>query len=747
MKRLKYLGAVVLTALIGLCACSSDSTSSAPASKSQGLKVNLTIGNGGVTRAAEPTDLGGFARENAIDGEKLYAVVFDTQGKFSKTYAITDYNAADGSCSFTLDAAGAYYGYIVANTSKGTALQGLSAGTSTEDDFYNIVEDTDPGASLAASTHFLMISKRTLFDVDGENATTLDPISLYRAVARIDIDVTAIPGLEITEVTVENRYIKSLLVRGTSPDPLTTATDTKVYTRGTGAGQVDAIAAGPSATALVTDQQWQGVIYGYENTGTNTIVKITHTMNGVASTTTVDFSAYNSGAGMALKRNNIYTVKLTDGAGDGTLRDINATILVTDWDESTSLKYTELTDNAKPDFKVVSSHSASVYGADGDAATKLNPGKVLAKKSDATTEIELEVTSNGKVASVVSFLDKNGSPYDFTGAGGDITQTGATTLVDGKIVQNFTITIPQDVVTAMSTTDYLTFKVNNVFNDTPTASREFVVSQRDIKMNPLWYVAEYNMLNTKTGDAYDMASTENAGYFFSWSDAMTAFAAQTASYSDYKTADKTITGYEGTWHLPVPSELLCIVPGNEESIWNLDNGSGTYKATNQTVIFGYSTETKAGISEASYWKKISDTEIHAIRFLGTSYCSAWKYELLGGWTNANYGYLRISATLIEVENSESAVATWYTTNWSGVTFGNDEFAGAVQRTFYARGWLPHNSGPTANGNQGALGYYWSTSTSTNSSKSFFLYLLSGAAYVSGSYDNSYGSSIRLFRDN
>ena len=269
MKILKYISAFAVLALLGLSSCTTDVlTSNNSASQGKGRKVSLTLGSTAKTRSA---NLGGFDREKAIDGTKLYAVVFDQQGKFVETIAIADYDSSDGSCSFTLSDAGVYYGYIIANTSKGTDLSGLTAGTSTEDDLFNIIEDTDPGADLASSTNFLMTSKRTLLDVDGDADTSLGTITLTRAVVRIDIDATAITGLAITKVEVQSRYKKSLIIRGNNPDDATltaaTPTDTKTYTRGTNAGEVPALDGTSTGQnhALVTDREWQGVIYGYEN--------------------------------------------------------------------------------------------------------------------------------------------------------------------------------------------------------------------------------------------------------------------------------------------------------------------------------------------------------------------------------------------------------------------------------------------------------------------------------------------------
>lgn len=255
---------------------------------------------------------------------------------------------------------------------------------------------------------------------------------------------------------------------------------------------------------------------------------------------------------------------------------------------------------------------------------------------------------------------------------------------------------------------------------------------------PLWYMADYNMAS-----ATSMASTDNAGYFFSWSDAMSNFAASTTSYSTYTCAGKKING--DSYHLPVRAEWWGISPGHNSdnsSLWTYDNGSGTYKSNYITPVWGYNSTTKAGVAESSYWKRISSTEVHAIRFLGTEFCSAWKYIKTGN-------SMIICATLIDkVENSSSAASTWYANNFSSVTFGDNESIGAVQRTIYARGDRS-GSGDAATNWANRYGYYWSA-TEVNSSDAYGLHInpydAGGGTFVRD-YTKSMGGSVRLFRDN
>ena len=227
---------------------------------------------------------------------------------------------------------------------------------------------------------------------------------------------------------------------------------------------------------------------------------------------------------------------------------------------------------------------------------------------------------------------------------------------------------------------------------------------------------------------------------------MTNFAASSTSYSSYTNASKSISGQSGTWHLPVQAEWHSIVPGANTNIRDFVSSSNTtaYKSAYITPKWGYNSTTKAGVSESSWFKYVSATELHAIRFLGTDYCSAWKWV----WSGST---LTISATLIgSVANSESAASSWYSSNWSSVTWGNNDSKGAVQRSFYARGYagssiLSSGTASSASDAAASYGYYWSA-TENISSNAWFLYFVSGHAFVSPK-NKSYGFSVRLFRDN
>ena len=311
-------------------------------------------------------------------------------------------------------------------------------------------------------------------------------------------------------------------------------------------------------------------------------------------------------------------------------------------------------------------------------------------------------------------------------------------------ISGSTVTVPTNGVGASSATIRLTCDANDYYNTAYTDYELTINAAVDIEMNPLWYVAEYNLASNGSFE-----TANNAGYYFTWGSAMN-YAAQSSSYNVYKTASK---GPNNMWHLPIEKEWFSIVPGeNNTYIETFDSGSGTYKNAYIQPVWGYNSTTKnPGILESSYWKRKSATELHAIRFLGTEYCSAWKYEWIGSFTSSNYGYLKISATLIgNIEDSQAAASTWYTNNFGTVYWGNDDSKGAAQRIFYALGYRINGNGDgtTPQLYQGEYGYGWSaTERPANDTRAWAMVFTNGRAAIhSSSFAKGYAWAVRLFRD-
>ena len=248
--------------------------------------------------------------------------------------------------------------------------------------------------------------------------------------------------------------------------------------------------------------------------------------------------------------------------------------------------------------------------------------------------------------------------------------------------------------------------------------------EQDVWKNPLWYVAEKNVKYTQASGTFNgsgsfsFETADNAGFLFGWTTALKYFtttsnrsAATPSPYDGYKKGTGCVIS---GWHLPSASEISSIFPGyfrgfaNEGSIF--ENKEYIYKSNLVKANFGYNYETKTiGVVDNSYWHKVSNIEIHAIRFLGTPYCSAWKYL----WTTSpTASTLIVSATLIDpVANDATGLAAeiWYNNYWPQIYFGNDPSKGAVQRTFSGIGSNSNSNEPTKNSGNYVI-YYWTSSS-------------------------------------
>ena len=251
---------------------------------------------------------------------------------------------------------------------------------------------------------------------------------------------------------------------------------------------------------------------------------------------------------------------------------------------------------------------------------------------------------------------------------------------------------------------------------------DLTLTNKDVRKNPLWYVAEYNV-NYDGSSSYSWATTPDEGYYF--------------NYTDAKTAAKMFDG----WHLPTYGDWLSILPGNETNIFSFDDGTGSYKENYQLTKFDYSDITKSGIVESSFWKQISSNEMHALRFLGTYYCSAWKYVI-------NNNMLTIYSTLVgNITNTSEDASEWYAENWDKIFFGNNEAAGAVQRCFYIGGIRQGGSGNKESGvtEYNSSGRYQCSSISGDKIVTFAIN--ASTAYVLTTTGVDYGRHTRLFRNN
>ena len=324
-------------------------------------------------------------------------------------------------------------------------------------------------------------------------------------------------------------------------------------------------------------------------------------------------------------------------------------------------------------------------------------------------------TTNTDGGAGFSVSSSDNTKVSATVSGGVVTVRG-----QGSAGQSATIT-----VTSVETDNY------NAASASFTAQVEGLAAT----MNPLYYVAEYNV--TGAPGSYVMGTQNDDNYFYIYSNAVAAGTA--------------IAGY----HLPSQAEWLSIIPadwyGHSETI---PNYSGARTST-VNEAFGYNATTKAGMQEKSYWWKVSSTEVRAIRFIGTDYCSAWRYVWAGtsGNNDGENGYrLEVSSCMIDCcLDYDEAIALYNSgTGWAAP---NIDFNGAgttpfyaQNRRFYARGNRATGQGSAAAATRGAgqNGYFWSSTTGGDGA--WNMHFLSGYAHL---YTDSqaFPFSVRLFRDN
>lgn len=738
MKQYIKTGLLFLTMTLGLASCSNDvflgSKEGPKDDTASGPRVKFTIDAGrAATRTAVTPSLQGFAREKTITPANSYAVVFRPNGTFYKAYVLS-YNTEDPENPyyyFDVENGGYYYMYVVANTSLNLTDQSTNPITDAAS-LFNLIETTDPGADKQASTGFLMTSAKTLVDVDGSEDTQIGEVTLTRAAVRFDIDATAITGFVIKSVDITNRYKTTRLARSggsTSMDGLTKAAATETYTRGTGSDQVDASGeyVEGTSTYYVDDQQWLGVIYGFENYSDDDVTSVTihGTLQGIKIDHTVSF---NDGVAITKpKRNTIYTVKLTaNGSGLG-VGDINSDILVKDWTGMETIVYGDLNDYTKPSFKVTSTQSAKDYPLDGDAATKTNPGSIIVRKSTAS-EITLRVTGQN-IGSTLSCMGHyvKASDATVTATGVTITPGEVTNDGSGNIMQDWTISLTDDAMTGSG--DYLTFKLANKYNLT-TAYRDFrIVTTPKL---PIEYVTPYNMA-TATAFATDNNASSSA--YFCWNNSSASSGgvgtvAWTSAKANIQNFIKgtAVPGY----HLPSKAEWCSVIAPNYAQTTSSTDGtmSGTngeritYKVGQHT---GLTEQVAWGVTntDGTYAYEVSETfyndyncpndAAHAaigygLRFkTGTStngeYTCAYRYEYKDADASVGGGAsLTVKVVYVGADQSVT-IATISDEAW----WTNPDYTLVLP----ACGYLPytspadHNPGYYSSASSQTIGYYWS----------------------------------------
>lgn len=315
---------------------------------------------------------------------------------------------------------------------------------------------------------------------------------------------------------------------------------------------------------------------------------------------------------------------------------------------------------------------------------------------------------------------------------------------------------------------------------TKTDGGTLIGKSQNYRKNPLWYVAEYNLNSDLT---FNTTAGTSQGYLFQWNTGTYSvmnlgFTANTTGYDGYALPNPAKTVSNGeigvTWHVPTAMEFYSILPSDYTASKYIFTSNSTYGIAPATIIsefpctFGYNNDTKYGVGNTSnpvtptgtsynsYWSTYTTNSWvrYAIRFLGTDYCSVWKYH----YVDYNTGTCRlvISSKLINKNDVEttSQMAAKITEITNG-SYDWTEQAGCIVRNFYACGFCqnaqqnsPGQTRPNSEGN------FWSTTkSSSNASNSIFMrvYTENTSGVGNGTYvgpvGTSHGFSIRLFRDN
>lgn len=853
--------ASALLMLLGLVSCTSEAVTGHSSDSTKGearqVRFALNMGGQGTTRATatDATAVTAQKRENTIT--KLYAVVFTpdaanqlTAGSFSKTYEVTltdmatlnadpdNTNQIYNEGTFTVDEAGLYYMFLVANPGEAleknlTNADGATNALTTAkavSDFYNLVEsDQNPVGN--AATGFLMTSKMIQLDIKGDAETDLrgTEISLTRAAARFDIDASALGSdFVLTSVKFNNRHPKTVLVNTGTNEDATVGESSSSATAPT----YNKPASLPAATATMPADPseylsayvWKGGIYGYENhvnaqanvdggseanagDGITQLI-VSGTYKGIAVSQTVDFWSKEKVAGsdpveytyttIPVNRNTIYTVKLLPKATPDQYAPFAYTIGVADWKEGETIVYKgsdlaqpytpelvsitrevwDETNNEWTSEKSLNLSTISLNVTDNGEARTVDAKKTFIGRKTCRLAIKVKTGTSGcnilcpelseeLAGATSSYLDTNPA---VTSKKGDVkgffeTEQSSPECeyddADGTMYQTWYVQISGD----NAFNQEFNFTLTNQLNSQNAYIAHFQLRVLDPKLNPLWWCGEYNL--NQSMNAFDKRTNVSQGYLHSWSLIMSSnFAFQASSYNDWKTfaestnALRTIEGV--VWHMPTLEEFRSIFPmkslrvglysTTEYPAANLTAPSTSDIITEQSCVFGYDATTQLGLTGKSYWGPTSTTVRYAIRFIGTNYCSAWRYEYLD-WNTTN-ARIVVSSRLIdriELEDAETLASemkkmssTEVVEYWSDANLTDN--VGGVKRVFYACGY-GSTSGMAAPGTDSNMRCCYWTATAVNASTAYHLEIDQSAYSIYwDTYGVNGGFSVRLFRD-
>jgi hypothetical protein len=225
-------------------------------------------------------------------------------------------------------------------------------------------------------------------------------------------------------------------------------------------------------------------------------------------------------------------------------------------------------------------------------------------------------------------------------------------------------------------------------------------------INPLSFVAEYNVNPAGNGFVTDLTACDVSGYF-TWDN----------------TGTINISGY----HLPSIEEWYGIVPkrGSNVTYVSFKAESSHYGISENVIVQGES------ISMTSDFYNTGNDVSYALRYKGTDMVSAWKYEYL---SDGNNTHMKITSRNVAPFIIIDSITVNNGTFWNS---GNEN---DVVRYFPASGYYEVSSRKYL----GTNGYFWS-STKKGTDFAFAMIFRSGdTSSSSGGYWKTNRYTVRLF---
>ena len=290
--------------------------------------------------------------------------------------------------------------------------------------------------------------------------------------------------------------------------------------------------------------------------------------------------------------------------------------------------------------------------------------------------------------------------------------------------------------------------------------------------NPLWWVAQYHLAQDQI--SFSKIESISQGYRWKWNSVMNmSYAYQNSSYNGWKKfpsstdASRTIEGI--VWHLPTIQELYSIMPVKAGTVSGNLLVASTFSAANTATptaadimtetecVFGWDATTQGGISPRSYWGPAGGSVRYAVRFIGTNYCSAWRYQWVDYSASAISQTARVVITsrlIDKIEASDvSSLASELNKMMTDATYwstGNlSEENGGASRTFYATGHTGPTGAEGTNPRTSVVGKHsqWWTATEYSAANGYCGRIMDNNDIdICISDPKTYTYNVRLFRD-